>query len=539
MSRKRMRKSQGGLRVLVADKMSAAAPALLRAQGIAADVKTGLGREQLTGCIGQYDGLIVRSATKVTPPVIAAAKKLKVIGRAGIGVDNIDVPAATAQGIAVINTPWGNSVTTAEHALALMVSLARHIPSANASTHAGKWEKSKFEGVELSGKTLGIIGCGNVGSVMANRALGLKMKVLAYDPYLTEERAQELGVDKVTLKALLAGADFISLHAPLTDKTRHILDAAALAAAKPGVRIINCARGGLIDDAAMKAALQSGRVAGAAFDVYAEEPATESLYFGMANVICTPHLGASTREAQENVARQAASYLADYLLHGIIHAAINLPSTGGEEARQLRPYILLGGQLGEFLGQMVESAVSELEIEYAGEVQTLNRSALSLAILAGFLRPQLSNVNAVNAPELARARGLTLVEKTSPSLGAFDTYLRLAVKTARTKRTIAGTLFSDKLPRIIQLMGLDVKADWMRNMLYVTNRDQPGFIGALGTVLGRHGVNIGAFNLGRAKMGRDAIALLGLDEPISDAALAEVQALEAVVETRRLSFPLL
>ena len=534
-----MSQSRSGLRVLVADKMAAAAPALLRAAGMRVDVKTGLTRDALIKCIGAYDGLIVRSATKVTPPVIAAAKKLKVIGRAGIGVDNIDVAAATAQGIAVINTPWGNSVTTAEHALALLVSLARHIPGANASTHAGKWEKSKFEGVELSGKKLGIIGCGNVGSVVANRALGLKMKVLAYDPYLTEERAQELGVDKAELKTLLAESDFISLHAPLTDKTRHILDAAALAQTKPGVRIINCARGGLIDDAAMKAALQSGHAAGAAFDVYAQEPATDSIYFGMEQVICTPHLGASTREAQENVARQAASYIADYLQHGIIHAAINLPSTGGEEARQLRPYIVLGGQLGEFLGQMVESAVRELEIEYAGEVQTLNRNALSLAILAGFLRPQLSNVNAVNARDLARARGLTMVEKTSPSLGAFDTYIRLAVKTARHKRTIAGTLFSDKLPRIIQLMGLDVKADWMRNMLYVTNRDKPGFVGALGTVLGRHGVNIGSFNLGRAKPKREAIALLGLDAPISDAALAEVQALEEVVETRRLTFPLL
>ena len=531
--------AKSNLRVLVADKMSAAAPALLQEAGIAADVKTGMTRDELIACIDTYDGLIVRSATKVTPPVIAAAKRLKVIGRAGIGVDNIDVPAATAKGIAVVNTPWGNSVTTAEHALALLVSLARHIPDANVSTHAGKWEKSKFEGVEVSGKQLGIIGCGNVGSIMANRALGLKMKVAAYDPYLTEERAQELGVDKMELDALLAASDFISLHAPLTDKTRHIMNAQSLAKAKAGVRIINCARGELIDDAAMVAALKSGHVAGAAFDVYVEEPAKESPYFGMPNVICTPHLGASTREAQENVARQAASYLADYLQHGIIHAAINLPSTGGSEARHLRPYILLGGQLGEFLGQMVESAVSELEIEYAGEVQTLNRRALSLAILAGFLRPQLSNVNAVNAPDLARARGLTVSEKTSPSLGAFDTYIRLAVKTARAKRSIAGTLFSDKLPRIIQLMGLDVKADWMANMLYVTNEDKPGFIGALGTVLGRHGVNIGSFNLGRAKSGRDAIALLGLDARISDAALAEVQALENVVETRRLSFSLL
>ena len=394
-------------KVLIADKMSSAAADVFKARGVEVDVKTELERDALIKIIANYDGLAVRSTTKVTPPVITAAGNLKVIGRAGIGVDNIDLAAATARGIVVMNTPFGNSITTAEHAIAMMFAMARQIPSANASTHAGKWEKNRFLGVEVSGKTLGIIGCGNIGSIVANRAQGLAMRVLAYDPFLTGERAAELSVEKIELDELLARADFISLHTPLTDKTRNILDADALAKTRAGVFIINCARGGLIVETALKEALENGHVAAVALDVFETEPATENIFFGMENVVCTPHLGAATSEAQENVAIQIAEQMSDFLLSGAVTHAINMPSISAEEAPHLRPWIALAEQLGSFAGQITETAISEITIDYAGEICSLNRTPISAAAIAGILRPLLGDeVNIINAPNFANERGM-------------------------------------------------------------------------------------------------------------------------------------
>lgn len=524
-------------KVLISDKLSPAAAKIFEDRGIDVDVKVGLDRDELIKIIGDYDGLAIRSATKVTPPVIAAAKKLKVVGRAGIGVDNVDLPAATAAGIIVMNTPFGNSITTAEHAISMMTALARQIPEASVSTHSGKWEKSKFMGVELTAKTLGVIGCGNIGSIAADRALGLRMKVVAFDPFLTPERAADIGVEKVELDVLFARADFITLHTPLTDKTRNIIDAAAFAKMKDGVRIVNCARGGLIVEADLKVALESGKVAGAALDVYEVEPAKENPLFGMANVICTPHLGASTSEAQENVALQVADQMADYLLTGAVTNAINMPSISAEEAPKLSPYVTLAEQLGSFAGQLTETGIEEVTIEYEGEVSGLNTKALTNAALCGLLKPLLADVNMVSAPVIAKARDIELTEvKREEPRGAFETYIRLTVKTERRTRSVAGTVFSDGKPRLIQVRGINMEAELGAHMLYVVNEDRPGFIGALGTVLGNSGVNIANFRLGRGDAGGDAIALVELDQALSTEALKAVEAIPHVKQAKALSF---
>ncbi len=523
-------------RVLIADKMSPLAEEVFRQRGVEADVVPGLERDALIEIIGKYDGLAVRSATRVTEKVLAAAKGLKVIGRAGIGVDNIDCAAATAAGIIVMNTPFGNSITTAEHAITLMLALARQIPQADRSTRAGKWEKSRFMGTEITGKTLGIIGCGNIGSIVADRAIALKMKVVAFDPFLTPDRAQTIGVEKVDLDGLLARADFISLHTPLTDKTRNIIDEAALAKTKKGVRIVNCARGGLVVEAALKAALESGQVAGAALDVFESEPAKENALFGLDNVICTPHLGASTLEAQENVAVQVAGQIADYLLTGAVTNALNMPSISAEEAPRLKPFVALAEQLGSFAGQLTETGLKGVRIEYAGAVSEMNTSALTSALLAGFLRPILSEVNMVSAPVIARDRGVAVEEVKRGREGAFENYIRLSIETERNTRSVAGTVFSDGKPRIIQVKGINLEAELGPHMLYVTNDDKPGFIGALGMALGDAGVNIATFHLGRLKAGGDAIALIEVDEAIGQPVLETLLALPHVRRARALNF---
>jgi len=523
-------------KVLISDKLSPAAAEIFRNRGVDVDVKAGLSKEELISIIGDYDGLAVRSATKVTADVIAAAGRLKVVGRAGIGVDNIDIPAATAKGIVVMNTPFGNSITTAEHAIAMIMSLARQIPQADISTQAGKWEKSKFMGSEVTGKTLGIIGCGNIGGIVANRAKGLHMKVIAYDPYLTPDRAAELGVEKLELDALLARADFISLHTPLTDKTRNILSADAINKTKKGVRIVNCARGGLVDEAALKAALESGHVAGAALDVFEEEPARASVLFGVPGFVATPHLGASTREAQENVACQVAEQISDFLLTGAVTNALNMPSIGADEAAQLKPFIALAEQLGLFAGQLTETAITGVQIEYEGEVAAHNTKPLTAAAIAGLLRPLVSEVNMVNAPVVAKERGIRISEVTRDASGVFESYVRLTVTTERQERGVAGTVFSDGRPRLIQIRGINMEASLAPHMLYVVNEDKPGFIGALGTALGDAGLNIATFNLGRAENGGDAIALVAVDQPVAQAVLESVTRLPHVLQAKALSF---
>jgi D-3-phosphoglycerate dehydrogenase len=519
-------------KVLIADQLSPPAVAIFKNRGVDVDVRTGLSKDELLKIIGDYDGLAVRSATKADKEVLAAASRLKVIGRAGIGVDNIDVPAATAAGVVVMNTPFGNSITTAEHAIAMMFALARQLPMADASTQAGKWEKNRFMGVELYGKTLGLIGAGNIGSIVADRAHGLKMHVIAYDPFLSPERAVEIGVEKVDLDDLLARADIITLHTPLTDKTRGILSAEAIAKTRKGVFIVNCARGGLVDEQALRAALDSGQVGGAGFDVFVTEPAKENPLFGAPNFVATPHLGASTNEAQENVALQVAEQMSDYLLTGAVTNALNSPSVTADEAPKLKPFIALAEKLGAFAGQMVDVGLKGVDIAYEGEVAALNVRPLSAAALAGFLRPMLSVVNMVSAPE---ERGITVSESRQDTSPVYDSLIRITVATEMGRRSFAGTVVAGA-PRIVEVKGMELDAAFAPAVLYVNNLDKPGFIGALGALLGEAGVNIATFNLGRVAAGEDAIALVGVDQAPDEALIARIKALPHVKEARALSF---
>ncbi|MBL9035980.1 MAG: phosphoglycerate dehydrogenase [Rhodospirillaceae bacterium] len=523
-------------KVLIADELSPAAVQIFRQRGIEVEEKVGLKPKELREIIGEYDGLAVRSATKVTPEVIAVAKKLKVVGRAGIGVDNIDVKAATAAGICVMNTPFGNSITTAEHSIAMMMALARHIPQADRSTQDGKWEKSKFVGVELYAKTLGLIGCGNIGSIVADRAQGLKMKVIAFDPFLSPERALDLGVEKVELEDLFRRADFISLHTPLTDQTRGILNADSIAKCRPGVRIINCARGGLVVEEDLRAALDSGQVAGAAIDVFVEEPAKSNPLFHHPHVVTTPHLGASSTEAQLNVALQVAEQMSDFLLHGAVTNALNMPSVTVEEAPRLRPYLKLAEQLGSFAGQVTEDPIKRIIIEYEGHVTQLNTKPLTGTILQGVLRASLDNVNMVNASIVAKERNIEVSEVRHEREGDYHTLVRLTVVTDKFTRDIAGTLFADQRPRLVQIKGINVDAELRPHMLYVTNEDKPGMIGRLGTLLGDSQINIATFALGRSAPGKDAIALVEIDGPMPTDVLERVRRLPNVRQAKALVF---
>ncbi len=522
-------------KVLISDQMDPKAAEIFRAHGVEVDEKPGLSKEELKAIIGEYDGLAIRSATKVTADLLSAATNLKVVGRAGIGVDNVDIPAATSRGVVVMNTPFGNSITTAEHAIALMFALARELPAADVSTQAGKWEKNRFMGVELTGKTLGLIGAGNIGSIVADRAIGLRMKVIAYDPFLTPERAVALGLEKVELDELLARADFITLHTPLTDQTRNILSRDALARTKPGVRIINCARGGLIDEAALKDALDSGHVAGAALDVFAEEPAKASPLFGTPGFVATPHLGASTTEAQVNVAIQVAEQMADYLVSGGITNALNVPALSAEEAPKLRPYMELAQQLGSLVGQL-EGRLTGISIETEGAAATLNQKPITSAVLAGLMHVYSATVNMVNAPHLAKERGLDVREVRHDREGDYHTLLRLTVTTPGGERSVAGTLFGNAAPRLVEIFGIRVEAELTGEMIYVVNNDQPGFIGRLGTALGEAGVNIGTFNLGRRIPGAEAVALISVDQHIERPILERLESLPGVRTVKSLRF---
>jgi D-3-phosphoglycerate dehydrogenase len=526
-------------KVLISDKLSPAAVEIFCNRGLEVDIKPGLSPAELRDIIGEYDGLAIRSNTKVTKELLEFATKLKVIGRAGIGVDNVDLKAATARGVVVMNTPHGNSITTAEHAIALMFALAREIPEATASTKAGKWEKNRFMGVELTGKTLGLIGAGNIGSIVASRAQGLQMRVVAFDPFLSEKRALDLGVEKLELPELLARADFITLHTPLTDSTRNILSRENLAKTKKGVRIINCARGGLIDEAALADAITSGQVAGAALDVFETEPAKSSPLFGMEQVVCTPHLGASTNEAQENVALQVAEQIADFLLTGAVTNAINTPSVSAEDAPRLKPYMELVQKLGAFAGQLTlaqDGVIRGITIEYEGAAASLNHKPLTAAALAGLLTPVLAGVNMVNAPVAAREHGIAVAETVHDRAGEYQTLIRISVTTDKGIRAVAGTLFAGNKPRLVEIKGIPVEADFGRHMLYVTNQDKPGFIGKFGETLARHGINIATFHLGRAAAGGDAICLVSVDEDVPETVLTELRALPLVVQASSMAF---
>jgi D-3-phosphoglycerate dehydrogenase len=525
-------------KVLVSDKLSETAVQIFRDRGIDVDFMPDLGKdkEKLAEVIGQYDGLAIRSATKVTPTILEAATNLKVVGRAGIGTDNVDKEAASKKGVIVMNTPFGNMITTAEHAIAMMFAVARQIPEASESTHAGKWEKSKFMGVELTNKTLGVIGAGNIGGIVCDRARGLKMKVVAYDPFLSEEKADKMGVEKVELDDLLARADFITLHVPLTDGTRNILSAENLAKTKKGVRIINCARGGLVDEEALAELLKSGHVAGAAFDVFAEEPAKENALFNLPNVVCTPHLGAATTEAQENVALQVAEQMSNYLLTGAVENALNMPSVTAEEAKVMGPWIKLADHLGAFAGQMTDEPIQAINILYDGVAAELNLAALNCASVAGIMKKANPDVNMVSAPVVAKERGIKISTTNQEKSGSFEGYIKVTVVTEKRERSVAGTVFSDGKPRFIQIKGINIDAEIGAHMLYTTNRDEPGIIGALGQTMGANGVNIANFTLGRADVGGEAIALLYVDEAVPAEARAALAETDLFTQIKPLQF---
>ena len=524
------------VKVLISDKLSPLAKEIFERRGIEVDQIVGLSKEELEGKIHEYDGLAIRSATKVTPKILAAAKNLKVVGRAGIGVDNVDIPAATSRGVVVMNTPFGNSITTAEHAIAMMFAVARQIPEASASTHAGKWEKSRFMGVELTSKTLGIIGCGNIGAIVANRAIGLKMKVIAFDPFLSEERAEEIGVEKVVFNDLLKRADFISLHTPLIDVTRGILGKKAFAKMKDGVRVINCARGGLIDESALKVALDSGKVAGVALDVFEVEPAKENALFGYENVVATPHLGAATSEAQVNVAVQVAEQMADYLLDGAVTNALNMPSLTAEESKRLNPYMSLVGQLGSFVGQLTEDAIKEIQIGYQGDVIGLNVRPLTSIVVQGLLSPLMANINMVNALSIAKDRDINVIESKHEGEGDYHTLVSVKVVTNRGAFEVKGTLFADRRPRIVRIDDIRLEGELTSNMIFAINDDQPGFIGALGTILGKEGLNVATFNLGRHQEAGRAIALVAVDQAASAEVVEKIKSLDQVRNVKALNF---
>jgi D-3-phosphoglycerate dehydrogenase len=523
-------------KVLISDDLSPRAAEIFRERGIDVDVKIGLKPAELRDIVGNYDGLAIRSATKVTAEVLAVAKKLKVVGRAGIGVDNVDIKSATASGVVVMNTPFGNAITTAEHAIALMFAVARQVPDANTSTQAGKWEKNRFMGVELSFKTLGLIGCGNIGSIVAERAIGLKMRVIAFDPFLSEDRAKELGVEKVTLDELTTRADFISVHTPLTEQTKNILSRERLMKTKKGVRIINCARGGLVDELAVRDLLISGHIAGAGFDVFVEEPAKDNVLFGAPNLVCTPHLGASTLEAQENVALQVAEQMSDYLNTGAVVNSLNMPNVSAEDAPRLAPYLKLAENLGSFAGQLTETGIKAISVEYEGAVAALNVKPLTQAVLTGLLRPQLEAVNMVNAPIIARERGVDVAEVKHERDSDYQTKITVTVTTERRTRGVSGTLFGGSKPRLVNIKGIEIEGEFSPHMLYITNEDKPGFIGRLGALLGDSKVNIATFHLGRDKPGGEAIALVSVDSAISPDLLGKIAALEGVTQAKALTF---
>lgn len=525
-------------KVLVCDKLSETAVQIFKDRGLDVDFMPDLGKNpaKLLEIIDGYEGLAIRSATKVTQEVLDAATNLKVIGRAGIGVDNVCIPHATAKGVIVMNTPFGNAVTTAEHAIAMMLSLTRQIPAADVSTRASKWEKSKFIGVEVTSKILGLIGCGNIGSIVADRAKGLKMKVIAFDPFLTPERALDIGVEKVELDALLSRADFISLHTPLTDSTRNIINKDALEKMKKGARLINCARGGLVDESALKQALEEGHLAGAALDVYEIEPAKDNPLFDVPNMVCTPHLGASTREAQENVALQVAEQMSDYLMDGAISNALNFPSITAEDAPKLTPFVQLAEQLGSFAGQLTETSISKVVVAFEGNVADLNTKPMLSAAITGVLRPFLPEVNMVSAPIVAKDRGIDIETVNRDQQEAYESVIRVTIVTERQERSVSGTVFSDGKPRMISVKGVQLESDFAPHMLYVTNRDAPGFIGRLGTALANQNINIAHFYLGRESEGGEAISLVCIDTPLTEEQEAQIAALDGVMQAKRLRF---
>ncbi|HWR59722.1 MAG TPA: phosphoglycerate dehydrogenase [Thermodesulfovibrionales bacterium] len=521
------------MKVLVSDNLSPSGIEILKKAGLDVDVKTGMSPEQLKACIGEYHGLIIRSATKVTAEIVEAAAELKVIGRAGSGLDNVDKTAATKKGIVVMNTPGGNTVTTAEHTIALMFALARQIPQATASMKEGKWEKKRFMGVELFNKTIGIVGIGNIGKQVATKALAFGMNVIGYDPYLSEENAKEMGIKKVDIETLFSQSDFITFHTPITAETRNLVNMKTIATMKDGVRIINCARGGIVNEADLYDALMSGKVAGAALDVFEKEPPVDNPLLSLDKVISTPHLGAATEEAQENVAVAVAEQVVDYLVNGVIRNAVNFPSVPAEQILKLKPYLNLAEKLGSFASQVFEGGVTEITIEYRGESSALNTAPLNIALLKGFLTPILEEtVNFVNAPIIAKERGIEVKEMKSADAGDYQSMIALRVKSAGKENYVAGGLLGRADPRIVKINNFPVEIIPEGNMLFMYNNDKPGVIGNIGSYLGRSDVNIARMHFGRETAGGMAISVVSIDTPLTAAQLEEIKNLPNILSLR-------
>ncbi len=523
------------MKVLVSDALSAQGIDILKGAGLDVAVQTKLTPAQLIEAIPDYDGLIIRSGTRVTAEVISAAKRLKVIGRAGSGLDNVDLPAATARGIVVMNTPGGNTVTTAEHTFALLVSMVRQIPQAHASVKSGKWEKNKFMGVELFNKTLGIIGLGQIGSHVAKLAQGARMTVIAYDAYLTPENAKKAGVELVDLNTLFARADIITLHTPLTAETKYLINAAAIEKMKQGVRIINCARGGNVNEADLYAAMQSGKVAAAAFDVFEKEPVDPAHpLLTLDNFICTPHLGAATLEAQENVATAIAEQVVDFLVREVVRYAVNLPSIPADLIPKVQPYVALAEKMGLFMGQTIEGGIEEVTIAYRGEVSEVPTATLTLAALKGLLSPILEEtVNYVNAPAMAKARGICVNEVKSSDAGNFSSLISLQVQANGKRYEALGAVFNKTEPRLVEVNKVALEVILEGNMLYIANEDQPGVIGNLGLALAKNKINISRMELGRQKLGGKAISVVGVDAVVPSEVLQEIKSLAHVLSVKQ------
>ena len=521
------------MKVLVSDNISENGVEILRKAGLEVDVKTGLKPEELKAIIGDYHALIVRSATKATAEIIEAAVNLKVIGRAGSGLDNVDKAAASKRGIVVMNTPGGNTITTAEHTIAMMFAVARKIPQANASIAAGKWEKKKFMGTELFSKTLGIIGLGNIGGEVARRAQCLGMNVIAYDPFLNEEKAKEMGIEKLEIPELISRADFITTHTPLTNETRNLIRAETIKTMKDGVYIINCARGGIINEKDLFEALESGKVAGAALDVFEIEPPNNNPLVGHPGVVSTPHLGASTQEAQENVAIADAEQIADYLINGTIRNAVNFPSIPADQVAALQPYINLADKLGSFASQMFDGGTTGVDLEYRGDAAGLNTSPMTIAALKGLLTPILEEtVNFVNAPFIAKERGIEVKETKSSDAGDYNSMITIRIKSPQKELLVSGTLFSKKDPRIVRVDSFPVEIVPEGSMLFMYNNDKPGVIGNIGSLLGKHNINIARMHFGRELAGGMAISVVNIDSPVTGTLLEEIKNLPNILFTK-------
>ena len=521
------------MKVLISDNLSPRGIEVLKQSGLEVDVKTGMKPEELKACIGQYHGLIIRSATKVTAEIVEAAANLKVVGRAGSGLDNVDKAAASKKGIVVMNTPGGNTITTAEHTIALMFALARQIPQATASMKQGKWEKKRFTGVELFKKTIGIVGIGNIGKHVARRALSLGMIVIGYDPYLSDENAKEMGIEKVDLATLFKRSDFITIHTPITSETKNLISTKTIQLMKDGVRIINCARGGIVNEAELYEALKSGKVAGAALDVFEKEPPGENPLLTLDSVICTPHLGAATEEAQENVAVAIAEQVVDCLVNGVIRNAVNFPSVPAEQVLRLKPYLTLAEKLGSFASQVFEGGVTEITVEYRGEASQLNTAPVNIALLKGFLTPILEEtVNFVNAPVITKERGIEVKEMKSPDGGDYQSMIILRVKADRKEHRLSGTLLGRTDPRIVRINDFAVEIVPEGTMLFMYNNDRPGVIGNIGSYLGKCNINIARMHFGRESQGGMAISVVSIDSPLSEPQLEDLKKMPNILSLR-------